>query len=148
MQVKIIKQNKKDFLELLLLGDEQENMIDKYLERSQLFALYDNGLKSICAVSKEDEGIYEVKNIATYEQFQGKGYGKKLIEFIFAYYQNDAATMLVGTGEVASILNFYKSLDFKESHRIKNFFLDNCEKPIFEEGIQLVDMIYLKKQMK
>ncbi len=36
MEIKIIESNKKDFLDLLLLADEQENMIDKYLDRGIL----------------------------------------------------------------------------------------------------------------
>lgn len=55
-------------------------------------------------------------------------------------------TMLVGTGDVPSALDFYKSLGFIESHRVKNFFTDNIDEPIFENGIQLVDMVYLKRE--
>lgn len=66
MDIKMIKENKKRFLDLLLLADEQENMIDKYLERGEMFALYDGDLKSICVVTKEEKDIYELKNLATY----------------------------------------------------------------------------------
>lgn len=31
MEIKIIESNKKDFLDLLLLAGEQENMIDQYV---------------------------------------------------------------------------------------------------------------------
>ena len=41
MKVEIILDNKKQFLDLLLLADEQEDMIDKYLDRGDMFALYD-----------------------------------------------------------------------------------------------------------
>lgn len=57
--------DKKEFLELLLLADEQESMIDRYLERGDMFVLYDDGLKACCVVTCEGEGIYEIKNIAT-----------------------------------------------------------------------------------
>jgi hypothetical protein len=50
MRIEKIIENKKQFLDLLLLADEQENMIDKYLPNGDLFALYDNDLKSICVV--------------------------------------------------------------------------------------------------
>jgi len=56
--------------------------------------------------------------------------------------------MLVGTGEAPSILSFYESLGFKESGRIKNFFTDNYDHPMFENGVQLIDMIYLKKDLQ
>lgn len=55
--------------------------------------------------------------------------------------------MLVGTGETPSILTFYESCEFEKSHSIKNFFTDNYDHPIFEEGIQLIDMVYLKKEL-
>jgi Trp operon repressor len=42
MKIEKIIENKKQFLDLLLLADEQENMIDRYLTSGDLFALYDN----------------------------------------------------------------------------------------------------------
>lgn len=147
MKIQIIKENKKDFLELLLLADEQENMIDKYLERGIMFAIYDNDLKGICVVTKESDGIYELKNIATYKEFHGQGYGKKLIEYIFQYFKNDCKIMYVGTGDSTLTIPFYKKCGFIESHRIKNFFIDNYDHPIYECGKQLIDMVYLKKEL-
>jgi GNAT superfamily N-acetyltransferase len=141
MKIEKIIENKKQFLDLLLLADEQENMIDKYLPGGDLFALYDNDLKSVCVVAPIDSETCELKNIATYEKYQGKGYGKTLIKFISDFYK----TMLVGTGEVPIILSFYESCGFEKSYRVKNFFTNNYDRPIFEGEIQLVDMIYLKK---
>ena len=60
-----ILKNKKEFLELLLLADEQESMIDLYLERGEMYALYDGDLKAACVVTDEGNGVYEFKNIAT-----------------------------------------------------------------------------------
>ena len=83
MEVKHIKENKKDFLDLLLLANEQEDMIDRYLERGDVFALYDGDLKSICVVTQEGENVFELKNIATYEKYRGRGYGRYMINYIF-----------------------------------------------------------------
>jgi len=147
MRIEKIIENKKRFLDLLLLADEQENMIDRYLESGDLFALYDDDLKSVCVVAPIDGETCELKNIATYEEYQGKGYGKALIKFIFDFYKKDFKTMLVGTGETPAILSFYESQGFEKTYRIKNFFIDNYDHPMFEEGIQLVDMVYLKKDL-
>jgi GNAT superfamily N-acetyltransferase len=148
MQIKLIHENKKQFLDLLLLADESEEMIDKYLERGELFALYDDGeLKTVCVVTLEDYDTYELKNIATYEKYHGKGYGSKLINHISEYYKDKYATMLVGTGDVPWILKFYERNGFVTSHRIKNFFTDNYDHPMFEKGVQLVDMVYLSKRL-
>jgi GNAT superfamily N-acetyltransferase len=146
MEIKKITLNKKQFLDLLLLADEQEDMIDKYLERGDMFALYDGDLKSICVVTQEGDGVYELKNIATVPQYQGKGYGKRLIKFLFEYFRGRCRTMLVGTGDSPLTIPFYEKCGFTRSHRVKDFFIDNYDHPIFEGGVQLVDMVYLKKE--
>ncbi len=147
MKIEIVKDNKKYFLDLLLLADEQENMIDKYLERGIMFAMHDDGLKGICVVTKEDDRAYEIKNIAIYKEFHGKGYGSKLVEYVFEYFKNDCDTMYVGTGDSPLTVPFYEKCGFIESHRIKNFFIDNYDNPIYECGKQLIDMVYLKKKL-
>ncbi len=147
MEIKKICENKKQFLDLLLLADEQELMIDKYLARGDLFALYDNGLKSVCVVTMESDDVCELKNIATYEKWHGHGYGSKLLHHIFSYYKGKCTTMLVGTGDCPWILQFYEKNGFVISHRIKDFFIDNYDHPMFEDGIQLVDMVYLSKAL-
>lgn len=147
MRVEYIKDDRKRFLDLLLLADEQEDMIDKYLNRGDMFALYDDDLKGICVVTREEDRIYELKNIATYEKYHGKGYGKKIIQYIFEYYKEKCDVMYVGTGDSPLTLPFYKKCGFIESHIVKKFFIDNYDNPIFEGGKQLVDMIYLKKEL-
>lgn len=146
ISIRPILENKKQFLDLLLLADEQESMIDRYLERGDMFVLYDdNETKSACVVTREDEGVYEIKSIATYPRFQQQGYGRKLIEYIFEHYKDHCHTMLVGTGDSPLTIPFYESCGFVYSHRIPNFFTDNYDHPMYEDGKQLVDMIYLKK---
>ena len=143
MEIRKVVESKKAYLDLLLLADEQENMIDKYLERGEMFVLDDDGVKAECVVTKEAEGIYELKNIAVAVNCQRKGYGKKLVMFLFSHCA-DCKTMFIGTGDSPVTLNFYRSCGFEESHRIKNFFTDHYDHPMFEDGKQLIDMIYLK----
>lgn len=145
MNIKKVMGAKKEYIALLLLADEQENMIDRYLEKGEMFVLYDNGIKAEGVVTKEADGIYELKNIAVLPDYQRRGYGKSLIEFLFTHY-SDCNVMFVGTGDCQSILSFYNICGFTESHRIKNFFIDNYDHPMFEDGKQLVDMVYLKRE--
>ena len=95
VRIEKIINNKKQFLDLLLLADEQEDMIDRYLQPGDMFALYDDGLKSVCVVAPVNETTCELKNIATYEEYQGKGYGRALIKFVFNFYKNSYKTMLL-----------------------------------------------------
>ena len=147
IEITIVTSNKKRFLDLLLLADEQEDMIDKYLDDGDMFALYDGGLKSVCVVVHVEGTTYELKNIATYPKYQGQGYGKALVEHLFNHYRHKCKTMLVGTGDSSFILSFYRSCGFEVSHRVKNFFVDNYDHPMFEHGVQLIDMVYLKKKL-
>ncbi len=147
MRIEKITENKKQYLDLLLLADEQEDMIDRYLESGDMFALYDDDLKTVCVVAAADKETCELKNIATYEKYQGNGYARAMIKYISNYYKNSYKTMLVGTGETPKILSFYESCGFEISHLIRNFFTDNYDHPMFEEGIQLINMVYLKKKL-
>lgn len=145
MKIRKVMHNKKEYMKLLLLADEQEDMIDRYLERGDMFVLEDGRVLAECVVTREGDGVYELKNIAVAPDCQRKGYGKQLIEFAFSYY-GDCERMLVGTGDVPSSLGFYHSCGFTESHRVKNFFTDHYDHPMFEDGKQLVDMVYLKRE--
>ena len=147
MNVVIINKNKKDFLDLLLLADEQEDMIDKYLERGELFALYDDDLKSVCVVTDEGSGVFEIQNLATYPRFQNKGYGRHLINHVCEYFKRNGGVMLVGTGDTPIIIPFYEKSGFSVSHRIENYFTDHYNEPIFEHGVQLIDKVYLKRNL-
>ena len=98
-----ISGNKKQYLDLLLLADEQESMIDRYLERGEMFILSDNDtVKASCVITCEDKGIYEIKSIAVYPEYQRQGYGRQLIAFVLEHYKDRCHTMLVGTGDSPS----------------------------------------------
>jgi GNAT superfamily N-acetyltransferase len=148
MEIKIIENNKKDFLDLLLLADEQENMIDKYLDRGTLFALFDDSLKSICVVTDEGDGIFEIQSLATYEAFWGKGYGKHIVSHVCNYFKDKGNTMILGTGDVPWIVSFYERCGFVFTHRLENFFVENYDKPMYDGDIQLKDKVYFKMNLQ
>lgn len=147
MEIRAVKQDKKQYLSLLLLADEQEDMIDRYLEQGDMYVLDDDGIKGECVVTDEGGGILELKNIATEPDFHGKGYGKALIEFITAEYKDRYSVLQVGTGDSPLTIPFYEKCGFVRSHSVKNFFTDHYDHPIFECGVQLVDMVYLRKKL-
>lgn len=146
MEIKQILSDKKRFLDLLLLGDEQESMIDRYLERGDLFVLLEAGKPVVvCVVTDEGGQTYEIKNIATAPAFQRQGYGRRMIEYVAGHYADRCRTLLVGTGDVPTTVGFYERCGFTVSHRVAGFFTEHYDHPIFEDGRQLVDMVYLKR---
>ena len=147
MEIREVTTDKKQYLSLLLLADEQENMIDHYLEKGKTFVLDDAGVKAECVVTDEGNGILEIKNIATDPHYHGKGYGKQLIDFIVQRYTGQYTILQVGTGDSPLTIPFYEKCGFTRSHVIQNFFIDHYDHPIFENGVQLKDMIYLQKRI-
>ena len=147
MSVIEILTDKKQYLELLLLADEQEDMIDRYLSRGRMYILDDDGIKCECVVTDEGNGVLEIKNIATVPEYQGKGYAKAMIDFVVNKYKGQYTVVQVGTGDSPLTIPFYEKCGFVYSHSLPNFFVDNYDHPIFENGIQLVDMVYLKRPL-
>ena len=147
MSVIEILTDKKQYLDLLLLADEQEDMIDRYLSRGRMYILDDDGIKCECVVTDEGNGVLEIKNIATVPEYQGKGYAKAMIDFVVNKYKGQYTVVQVGTGDSPLTIPFYEKCGFVYSHSLPNFFIDNYDHPIFENGIQLVDMVYLKRPL-
>ena len=147
MKIIEVKENKKQYLDLLLLADEQEDMVDRYLDSGKMYVLDDNGVKCECVITDEKNDILEIKNIATVPEYQGKGYARALIEFIVNNYREQYAILQVGTGDSPLTIPFYEKCGFVRSHIISNFFTDNYDHPIYESGIQLVDMVYLQRHL-
>ncbi len=134
-------------MNLLLLADEQEDMIDRYLERGTMYVLDDDGIKAECVVTDEGDGVLEIKNIAVLPEYQHKGYGKRLIQYIEQKYSKDFHIFRVGTGDSPLTIPFYERCGFVKTYRLRNFFIDNYDHPIFECGTQLIDMVYLEKSI-
>ena len=147
MHITKVTHNKKRYLPLLLLADEEEKMLDRYLERGTMYVLDDGGVKAECIVTDEGGGILELKSLATLPQFQRRGYAKALVRFIEAEYKTRFKILQAGTGDSPSTLPFYQKLGFTRSHVIKNFFTDNYSHPIYDGSVLLKDMVYLRKQL-
>ena len=147
MKIREVNDNKKQFISLLLLADEQENMVERYLEKGTMYVLEDNEVKAECVVTDEGNGILEIKNIAVVPKYQGKGYGKMLLDFIACKYAGSYSVLQVGTGDSPLTIPFYEKCGFVRSHIVPRFFTDNYDHPIYEGGIQLVDMVYLQKHL-
>ena len=84
--IRLIHAEKKRFLALLLLADEQESMIDRYLERGDLFVWFETPERpaAVAVMTAMDRpGVYELKNLAVRPDLQGKGYGKAFIRFLW-----------------------------------------------------------------
>ena len=96
MEIREVKENKKQYFSLLLLADEQEDMVDRYLDKGTMYVLDDCGVKAECVVTDEGDGIIEIKNIAVTPECQRVGYGKIPIDFLARKYRGLYSVLQVG----------------------------------------------------
>ena len=70
-----------------------------------------------------------------------------MIEFIVDRYRGEYAILQVGTGDSPATVPFYERCGFTRSHVVAEFFLQNYDHPIYEAGVRLVDMVYLRRSL-
>lgn len=147
MQVKKIE-NKEDYIDLLLEADPSKDMIHKYLNDSDVYALKkEDELISIAVILHIDRKTLELKNIVTKENYRNKGYAKTLLKSLCGNYKQKYDRMLVGTTE--NNIPFYVKQGFdKYEKTIKNFFIDNYKEEIKDGELTCTDLIYYSKDLK
>ena len=147
MQVRKIE-NKEDYIDLLLEADPSKDMIHKYLNDSDVYALKkEDELISIAVILHIDRKTLELKNIVTTEKYRNKGYAKTLLKSLCGNYKQKYDRMLVGTTE--NNIPFYVKQGFdKYEKTIKNFFIDNYKEEIKDGDLICTDLIYYSKDLK
>ena len=148
INIKKEKDNKEQYMDLLLEADPSKDMINNYLKNGELFVLtYKDDVACIAVVTKIDEDTVELKNIATKKEFRGNGYGKKMLKYLADNYKQKYKKMLVGTTE--NNIPFYVKQGFdKYEKTIKNFFVDNYDEEIWDGDLHCADMYYYSKDLK
>ena len=137
MRIVEVSENKKQYLDLLLLADEQEDMVDSYLYKGKMYVLDDDGVKCECVVTDEGNGILEIKNIATVPPFQRKGYAKALIEFLVEKYRRQFSILQVGTGDSPLTIPFYE-VDCLFSIELSTIFIAVPSSFLFQLAIPMI----------
>lgn len=147
MQVKKIE-NKEGYIDLLLEADPSRDMIHKYLNDSDVYALKkEDELISIAVILHIDRKTLELKNIVTRENYRNKGYAKTLLKSLCGNYKQKYDRMLVGTTE--NNIPFYVKQGFdKYEKTIKNFFIDNYKEEVKDGDLVCTDLIYYSKDLK
>ena len=149
MDILHVRENPKAYLPLLLLGDEQEDMIDRYLAGGDVFVMMEGGkAHAVIVVTDEGDGVLEIRNLAVEASCQGRGYGRMMIRHIEKNYSGRYHTLMVGTGDSPLTVPFYEKCGFVRSHVVKDFFTKHYDHPIIEGGVLLTDMVYFKKSIQ
>ena len=132
-------------LSLLLLADPSEMKVRDYLIDATCFGAYRDGeIVGTCVTNMNTDNEIELFNIASLPSIQGQGVGAALLEFVIAELGNrKVARVVLGTGTFGYQLTFYQRFGFRVVHVVKDYFLDNYNEPIYENGLQHYDMLRL-----
>jgi len=132
-------------MDLLLQADPSKTKVEGYLRQSRCFiAILKDQAVGACVVKQISAGVHELMNISVAPEYQKNGIGKKLLQYvIISTRKNKAKRLEVGTGTFGYQLTFYQREGFRVDGIDKDFFLVNYEESIYEDGIQLKDMLRL-----
>ncbi|WP_173918363.1 N-acetyltransferase [Halobacillus sp. Marseille-Q1614] len=140
---------RKDYLPFLLLADENEAIIMEYINEGEMYAVKDQkNVIGVCLFTFPDTDVAEIKNIALTKAQQGKGIGKAVIQEAFHLFKKRGySRIFVGTANSSlANLSFYQKAGFRFDTVRKDFFL-NYPHPIYENGIQALDMVVFSKDL-
>lgn len=132
-------------MELLLMADPSEEKIRSYLSMSRCFtASVNDRVIGACVVQPLAAGVCELMSIAIRPDTQRSGIGSALLKWVIEHFRESGAQkMEVGTGSFGYQLRFYQRHGFRVTAVDTDFFIRNYPEPIFEDGIQLIDMLRL-----
>ncbi|AYW46860.1 GNAT family N-acetyltransferase [Tetragenococcus koreensis] len=134
--------------DLLLEADPSKKIIDDYLPRSFCFTAQEEGqLVGVIILLPTRPTTLEVVNLAVQKDFRGQKIGQTLLYFALTFAkENQYEVVEVGTGSTGfEQLYLYQKCGFRMSHIERDFFINHYEQPIFENGLQLKDMVRLSQ---
>ncbi|MBR0367521.1 MAG: thymidine kinase [Clostridia bacterium] len=145
-EIRRISAGKEAYMPLLMEADPSEDMIRKYLDEGEFYALMLRGTPvAVAVVVPWGGGAYELRNLAVEASHRGQGYGSKMVRYLMKQLAGRADRLVVGTSPAN--VGFYERLGFVREVAIPHFFRDNYPEPIIEDGAPLDDMITLSARL-
>ena len=133
---------------LLLLADETTEGIDRYIRESDIYIIKNEGrFIAVYVLQPVDWSVIEIKNIAVDREYQGQGIGLSMLsDAIRRAGEEGYSEIIIGTAtQAARQISLYEKAGFKKYAIKKDFYLRLYPDPIIENGVQLRDMVMLKK---
>jgi ribosomal protein S18 acetylase RimI-like enzyme len=150
---KLIRELNKDEelpLKLLLLADPSEKLVREYTSRGKCFILdiVERIIGTYVLIPTRPETV-EIINVAVHEDYHGQGYGKQLVLHAIETAKRDGyKTIEIGTGNSGVVqLALYQKCGFRMTSIDRDFFVRHYDEPIFENGIQVIDMVRLSQDL-
>ncbi|MEH7634571.1 GNAT family N-acetyltransferase [Bacillus pumilus] len=133
-------------MELLLLADPSKEKVLAYVQSGSCYAAFhEEAVIGVYVLTPLSRHTMEIMNVAVKESWQGRGIGKQLIHHAIAEAKVAGFQSIeIGTGN-SSIqqLALYQKCGFRIASIDHDFFLKHYDEPIYENGIQCMDMVRL-----
>lgn len=137
-------QHKRAHLELLLLADPEIGMVERYLDRSEMFVWRASDGTVIGEAVVAPDG--EIKNLAVSPARQRQGWGRVLLEELCRHYRGRFEALTVGTSNCG--IPFYERCGFRYWRTLPRFFVDHYAEPVIDEdGSRCIDMHLLRRPL-
>ncbi|WP_053377424.1 GNAT family N-acetyltransferase [Paenibacillus sp. FJAT-27812] len=150
MEIRELLKEEQPPMELLLLADPSEALVSQYLKRGKCYvAVLDNEIIGEYVLLPTRPDTVEIVNVAVAENHQGKGIGKRLVKHAIQQAMKQGhKTIEIGTGNSGvAQLALYQKCGFRMTSIDRDFFIRHYSEPIYENGIQVVDMVRLSQDL-
>ncbi|MBD2872430.1 GNAT family N-acetyltransferase [Paenibacillus arenilitoris] len=150
MDIRKLNSGEQPPMELLLLADPSRELVEEYINRGHCFIAEEDGhIVGVYVLLPTRPGTVELVNVAVEESRQGQGIGKRMVNHAVLEAKSlGFKTIEVGTGNSGiGQLALYQKCGFRITGVDRDFFIRHYNEPIFENGIQVVDMIRMSQDL-
>ncbi len=87
VRIEELSDDKESVMALLLMGDESEEMIRKYLYKGRMYVgRMGDGIVAECVVEEKPDNVVEIKNLAVLPEMRTRGIGRLMLEYVESLY--------------------------------------------------------------
>lgn len=150
LEVRALNKEEQHPITLLLLADPSRKLVQKYIKRGWCYvAVEDSKIIGVYVLLPTRPETVELVNIAVDERRQGEGIGKQLVNHAIKKAKEIGfKTIEVGTGNSGiGQLVLYQKCGFRMTGIDRDFFIRHYNEEIYENGIQVVDMVRLSHDL-
>ncbi|RJE85116.1 N-acetyltransferase [Paenibacillus sp. 1011MAR3C5] len=150
MNIRMLRAEEQPPMDLLLLADPSRKLVEQYLSRGQCFVgESENGVIGVYVLLPTRPETVELVNVAVDESCHGQGFGKQLVNHAIEQARMSGyKTIEIGTGNSGvTQLALYQKCGFRITGVDRDFFIRHYEEEIFENGIQVMDMVRLSQDL-
>jgi len=139
-------------MELLLLADESEQQVRRYLDSGDLYVYsLEQATVGLILTIPLESGVVELKAVAVRSSRQAQGIGKQMLAAVLADLQRCGwqravvGTASSGIGQLA----YYQKAGFRLSRIERDYFTLARGYPalMIENGIRVIDMVWMDKDL-